>query len=97
MLFILETTMTMTSLPIVNKHFCVLGFVAERLGESTVIFVGVSKDYAAKIGDEKTGASQTRAQCFDCFFGFRSGVDDRQRILSNHVDVDRTDVERRWQ
>src|SRR5437868_14827099 len=97
MLFIFETTVPMTSLPIMNKHLRVLRLVAERLREPAVIFVCVSEDDTAKIGNEKTGASQSRPQCFDCFFGFRSGVDDRQRIFSDHVDVHSTNIERRRQ
>src|ERR1041385_4231929 len=97
MFFILQTTVTMTSLPIVNEHFRILCFVTEGLRETTVIFVCVSENDAAKVRDEKTGFTQTRAQCFDCFFGFGSGVDDRQRIFGDQVDVDRTNIERRRQ
>ncbi len=95
MLFIFETAVTMTSLPIVNKHFRILRFVAQRSRESAMIFVCVREHDATEVGNEKAGVAQTRAQCFDRLFRLRSRVDDRQRIFSDQVDVNRTDVERR--
>ena len=85
----------MPSLPVVNKHFGVLCFVANRLRESTMIFVCVSEYDAPEIGNEKTRVAQTRAQRFDRLFRLRTRVDDRQRIFSDQIDVDRADIERR--
>src|SRR5438045_1217145 len=97
MFFILQPAVTMTSLPVVNEDFCVLCFITQRLCESTVIFVCVREYDATEVRYEKTGFAQPCAQCFDGFFGLRTSVDNRQRIFGNQVDVDRPDVERRWQ
>jgi hypothetical protein len=87
----------MARLPIVNKHFRVLRFVAQRSRESAVIFVCVREYDAAEVGNEETGFAQSFSQRFNRLFRLRSGVDDRQRIFGDQVDVYRTDVERRWQ
>ena len=66
-----------------------------------MIFVCVREYDATEVGNEKTRVAQTCAQRFDRLFGLRSGVDDRQRIFGDQVDVHRTDVERcravRWE
>src|SRR5215213_10740572 len=97
MLFVLEATVTVARLPVVHKDFRVLCFIAERPGESAVIFVGVREYDATQIRNEKTGFAQSRTQRLDRFFRLWSSVDDRQRIFSDHVDVYWTDVERRGQ
>ncbi len=60
MLFVFETAVTMARLPVVNKDFRVLCFVAQRPCESAMIFVCVSEYDAAEIGNEKAGVAQTR-------------------------------------
>src|SRR6185369_8283319 len=96
MFFVFESTVTMTSLPVVNKHFRVLCFVTQRAGESTMIFMCVSENDASQIGNEIAGATQPSAQRLNRLFGLRTRIDDRQRIFSDQVDVDRADIKRRW-
>ena len=62
-----------------------------------MIFVCVSEYDAAEIGNEKTRLAQTGAQRLDRFFRLRSGIDDRQRIFSDQIDVYRTNIKRRGQ
>src|ERR1044072_6812362 len=97
MLFVLKTAVTMPRLPVVNKHFRILCCVTQRLGETTMIFVCVSEYDAAQIRNEKTCLTQAGAQRFDRLFRLRPGIDDRQRIFSDQVDVYRANVERRRQ
>ena len=59
-----------------------------------MIFVGVCEYDATQIGNEETSFAQSRAECLDRFFCLRSGVDDRQRIFGNEVDVYRTNIKR---
>ena len=96
MLFVFETAVAMASLPVVNKHFRILRFIAQRSREPAVIFVCVRENDAAEVGNEEAGFAQPRTQRLDRLFRLRSRVDDRQRIFGDQVDVYRTDVERRW-
>ena len=59
-----------------------------------MVLVGVGKDYATNVRDQKPGPSQTLAQSRRSFFGLGPGVDDCDRILGDQVDVDGADVER---
>ena len=95
MFFVLKTTVTMPGLPVVNKHLGVLCFITQRLCESTMIFVCVSENDTAEIGNAKACVAQTRTQRLDRFFRLWSGINNRQRIFSDQIDVYRTDVERR--
>jgi hypothetical protein len=62
-----------------------------------MIFVRVSEHDAAKIGNE-TRPAQTFAQALRlASFVFGAGIDDRHRIFGDQVDVDRANVEGRWQ
>src|SRR5688500_19429003 len=94
MFVILKPAVTMARYPVVYKHFRVLRFVAQRLRQSAMIFVGVSQYDATEIGNEEAGGAQAGAQCVDRCFRLRSGVDDRDRIFGDQVDVKRTNVER---
>src|SRR5687767_504958 len=97
MLVVLQTAVTMARLPVVNEHFRVLRFVAHGASEPAVIFVSVREYDSPYVGKEKTGGTQPRTQRLDRFFRFGTGVDDRHRVLSDQIDIYRTDVERRWQ
>src|SRR5688500_5946529 len=94
MFVILKPAVTMARFPVVYNHFSVLRFVAQRLPESAMIFVGVSQYDATEIGNEEAGGAQAGAQCVDRCLRLRSGVDDRDRIFGDQVDVNRTNVER---
>ena len=94
MLLVFQSTVAVASLPIMDKDFRILCFVTERLRKSTMIFVCVSEHDTSQVGDEKTCVAQTRPQCFNRLFRLGSRVDNRQRIFSDQVDVNRPNIER---
>ena len=57
--------------PSVNQHFRILSFVAQGASQAAVIFVRVSQDNAANVGDTKARFPQPFAQSLDGFLGFR--------------------------
>src|SRR5438876_5958324 len=87
----------MAGLPVVDKYLGILRFAAKRPRQATVILMSMSKDYAANISDTSACLSQSRPQRIDRFGCLRASVDDRHRIFFDQIDVDRADVERRWQ
>jgi hypothetical protein len=97
MLSILKPAVKMARLPVVNKHFRVFCFIAQRLRETAMIFVCVSEHDATQIRNAKACLTQTCPERFNRFFRLRPGVDDRQRIFSDQIDVYRANVERRGQ
>jgi len=61
MLFVFETAMAMSCLPIVNEDLGVLCFVTQGARESAMIFVGVCEYDATQIGNQETGLAQSGA------------------------------------
>src|SRR5882724_2042523 len=97
MFSIFETAVAMSCFPFMNKNFGILGFVSERTCETAVVLVGMREHNALNIRNPKTHRSQAGAQRLDCFFGFRTSVDNCDGVLGDEVDIDRTDVERGWE
>src|SRR5437016_5128086 len=59
-----------------------------------MVFMGVSEHDAADVGDGKSGALESVAQSCHGFFGLRAGVDDRDWIFGDQIDIHRADVKR---
>ena len=97
MFFILEAANTMACLPRVHQHFRILRLIAHGAREPAVVLMRVGEHDATDVGDTNAGLAQTFMERVVGFFGFWTGVDQGYRIFRNQVDVDRTDVERRWE
>lgn len=95
MFFILEPADAVSGFPGMHQDFRILRLIANRARQPAMIFMRVRKDDPANIGDANTSFSQAFMQGVIRFFGFRAGVDERNRIFRDQVDVNRADVEGR--
>ena len=91
----LKTPGAVTGFPSMHEHLRVLRFIAQRTRQTAMVFMRVGKHDAANVGDRKSGALEFVAQSCHGFFGLWAGVDDRDWIFGNEIDIDRPDVERR--
>ena len=65
----------MPCLPVVDQHFRILRFIAQRASQAAVVFVRMSQDNAANIGNAKVLTSESLAQSFNGFLRFGPGID----------------------
>ncbi len=97
MLFILEPADAMPGFPRMYEHLGILRFITNAARESAMIFMRVGEHDAANVGDAQARLAQPFMQGVVRFFGFGTGVDERERIFRDQIDVDRANVEWRRQ
>src|ERR1051325_3459384 len=95
-LFVLESCRAMTGFPIMNENLCVLRLVTQRTRESAMVFVCVSKHDTTDVPGRQAVLSEPCAQGLDGFSSLGAGIDDRDRIFFDKIDVDGANVERSW-
>src|SRR5262245_46410596 len=97
MFFVFKPSYAMTRFPTVDQNLCVLRFVTYGAGETAMILMSVSQHDTADVRYEKTGFTQAGSEGFDGIFRLWPGVNERNRVLRKQVNVNWTNVERRWQ
>jgi hypothetical protein len=83
--------------PRMNQDLRVFGLITNCPGQTTVIFMGVREDDSPEIRKLFAMPRQSVAQGFYGFGRFRAGVDQRQRLVVDQINIDVTDQKRSWQ
>ena len=90
-----EPSEKMSGFPTVNKDFRIFCFVAHRARQTAMVFVRVRQDDAPDVAEFDAAAPQFFTQRFGGLPGFRSDVDERQRLFPDEININVADIKRR--
>src|SRR5436190_16535867 len=93
MFFILEPADAMSRFPRVDQYPGVLCFITNRASQPTVVLVCMREYDATNIGNANPSLSQAFMERVIGGFGFGAGIDKRDRIFRDQIDIDRANIE----